>query len=379
MVIPNLLQNTLVRSKGELLGEIPFFFRLRHIFTAQVGKLSAVLYVLSLDAYQQVCKSYTDDNTRVLEVVTGMVERSGVTKSQSSWNTALQQDCGAIESAAKVKQTIDDAIKRLGERNVVSFVEVCSHGNIAAAKQALETGSLHVDVGDYDLRTALHLACSNGYLPIVKLLVEKFEANHNVRDRYNGTPLADAIREKHPDVVSYLKEACNAHIQTADYIETFIQAAADNNIEMLKMLLAAEMDVNCYDYDHRTALHLAVSEKNTDAIKFLLDQPGIKLGPVDRVGNTPLWDAIIGNDQEAAKLLAERGAPIQGTMAARMCAEAAANNVQLFQTLVSNGVDIMRQVRSMGPIFQHGSLLTSGGEALCLSPRQYEIIHVHKL
>jgi hypothetical protein len=338
------LQNTVVRSKGELLGEIPFFFRLRHIFTAQVGKAAAVLFVLSLDAYQQVCKSYADDSVRVLEVITNMVERSGVTKWQSSWNTSLTQDCGAIESAAKVKQTIDDAIKRLGERHVISFVEACSQGNIAAAKHALETGSVQVDAGDYDARTALHLACSNGHLSVAKFLVDKFEANHNVRDRYNGAPLTDAIRHHHPDVVNYLKQSCDARIKPSDFREKFMHAAAQDDLKTLELLMVAGMDVNCYDYNHRTALHMAVAERRHGVLRFLLGQPGIELGPVDRLGHTPLWDAIVMNDPEAAKMLSERGAPIQVDVATRMCAEAAANNVQLFQTLTSNRVDILCQV-----------------------------------
>ena len=138
------MQNTQVRGKGELLGELPFFFRLRHIYTAQVGKAATTLYVLSHDSYQQVCASYADDSVAVLEVITDTVEKAGVTKSQSSWNTSLTQDSGAIESAVKVKQTIDDAIKRLGERHIISFIESASKADVAAVKHALEAASVQV-------------------------------------------------------------------------------------------------------------------------------------------------------------------------------------------------------------------------------------------
>ena len=56
----------------------------------------------------------------------------------------------------------------------------------------------HVDpnVGDYDRRTALHLACANGYLKTAELLIG-LRADVNATDRWQGTPLADAVMGGH--------------------------------------------------------------------------------------------------------------------------------------------------------------------------------------
>ena len=37
---------------------------------------------------------------------------------------------------------------------------------------------------DYDGRTALHLACAEGHLSVVKLLLERCGVNHEPKDRY---------------------------------------------------------------------------------------------------------------------------------------------------------------------------------------------------
>jgi hypothetical protein len=80
-------------------------------------------------------------------------------------------------------------------------MEACSRVNIEARKAALETGTVQVDAGDSDGRTAaLHLACSNGHLAIASL-VDRFEAKHSTRDPYNCSPQAVVILEQHPDVV----------------------------------------------------------------------------------------------------------------------------------------------------------------------------------
>jgi len=64
---------------------------------------------------------------------------------------------------------------------------------------------LRIDQGDYDKRTALHLAASEGLLGVIKALVDELGASLSVVDRWGGTPLDDAIRSGHQDVASFLK------------------------------------------------------------------------------------------------------------------------------------------------------------------------------
>lgn len=51
-----------------------------------------------------------------------------------------------------------------------------------------------LDQMDYDGRTALHLACSNGHYEVVIYLLESGLSNVNPKDRHKNTPMDDAIR-----------------------------------------------------------------------------------------------------------------------------------------------------------------------------------------
>ena len=62
-----------------------------------------------------------------------------------------------------------------------------------------------VHAGDYDSRTALHLAAAEGSLDAVEYLVYHGHPLH-VRDRWGATPLDEAKREQRPSVVEFLTQ-----------------------------------------------------------------------------------------------------------------------------------------------------------------------------
>ena len=61
--------------------------------------------------------------------------------------------------------------------------------------QRLKKLNFEMNTGDYDLRTPLHVATSNGQFEIVSFLLEN-GADPNVVDRWGATPLNDAKDEQ---------------------------------------------------------------------------------------------------------------------------------------------------------------------------------------
>ena len=82
--------------------------------------------------------------------------------------------------------------------------------------QAAAEGDLHkliemkhsgvdFNTGDYDSRTALHLAAAEGHLQIVQYLISQ-GVHVLCKDRFGGVPLEDAEREGHHHIVEFLKK-----------------------------------------------------------------------------------------------------------------------------------------------------------------------------
>ncbi len=95
-------------------------------------------------------------------------------------------------------------IKSLDEFTAEQIIKYSSLGDVSALKRIRITNG-DLSHGDYDNRTPLHLACSNGHLNVVKYLIEQGNLKDvNPVDRWGGTPYDDAIRENHIEVSKYL-------------------------------------------------------------------------------------------------------------------------------------------------------------------------------
>ena len=84
-----------------------------------------------------------------------------------------------------------------------SLQHYCAIGDLSSVKRLDFMGHC-LDNPDYDGRTPLHLAASNGHYRVAKYLLDSGLKNVNPLDRYKNTPMDDARRGKHIEIQSLL-------------------------------------------------------------------------------------------------------------------------------------------------------------------------------
>nr|XP_043616240.1 integrin-linked protein kinase 1-like [Erigeron canadensis] len=94
--------------------------------------------------------------------------------------------------------TDDFDMQRIG-----NFLSFASRGDRVGLNLMLREG-ISPNVQDYDDRTALHLAASEGHASIVELLLH-YKADVNLDDRWHRTPLTDARLYGHRDICRILE------------------------------------------------------------------------------------------------------------------------------------------------------------------------------
>lgn len=101
-----------------------------------------------------------------------------------------------------------------------------------------------LSASNYDLRTALHIACSEGNLDVVKHLLINGAAVH-FRDRYDRSPLIEAVSIDHHEIIKLMVK-CGAHIaKSSTYVgENLCHAAEEGLVKRLESWRLAGADLS---------------------------------------------------------------------------------------------------------------------------------------
>lgn len=213
------------------------------------------------------------------------------------------------------------ALKMPAEAKVLSQMagELCSaacEGDLKTLQELISSGHV-VNAGDYDRRTAIHIAAAEGNEEVVAFLLSK-RADSQAKDRWGHTALDEATRGGHTKVVHLIQKEIPTKIRSAGFSrETsdmeqaamLCSGAATGNLSQIQTLLDARASPSSADYDGRTALHVACSHKNAEVVKLLLAAKA-SYNAHDAFGRTPVDEALHHHDPSVLKELFQAGANV---------------------------------------------------------------------
>ena len=168
-------------------------------------------------------------------------------------------------------------------------------------------------------RPSLGADAKFGHLASVKLLLEYGE-DMNAHDGAGNSPLTDAIKQEHSEVVAtLLKLGGDDTLRSRDLTDgmtALMMAVGRNNYYIARLLCDKKTSVNLQDSRGMTALMYATQECNFSLVEMLLES-GAKVNLQDNQGRTALHCAVkdaldkFRDDQlHALDLLLKHGADI---------------------------------------------------------------------
>lgn len=219
-----------------------------------------------------------------------------------------------------------------------ALLMAASDGNLDIAKLLLAYKA-DVNAVDRDEMSALMIACEKGNSGLVEALL-KAGADINKKSKYGDTALSKAISTRHVPIVRILvknigtfdrREALFSAVIAGD-LEivkllltkdtdvnvrgfaggTMLMLAADGDFALVKFLVGKGADVNITDDEGKTALMKAVTtfhETNIASIKFLIEC-GADVNAVNNKGETVLILAVKRNNADMVKVLVEKGSAV---------------------------------------------------------------------
>jgi ankyrin repeat protein len=167
--------------------------------------------------------------------------------------------------------------------NIVSFDDSSALSKAAAVGQTLVVRELldqpGIDMGWRDPesqgRTALHCACKNGHLEVVKLLVEH-GASIEATDNNGLTPL--------------------------------LEAAGAMSLDVVRFMEGMGSDINAIAADGRTVLHISAAGNSVSNLEYLIQSPRLthSLSTRSKNGSTVLLCAVKAGSLEATRFILQR-------------------------------------------------------------------------
>ncbi|HEV2613946.1 MAG TPA: ankyrin repeat domain-containing protein [Gammaproteobacteria bacterium] len=175
--------------------------------------------------------------------------------------------------------------------------------------------------------TALHYAAKNGFLELATLLLHsgvKIESENAagltplLEALFQGqekmvTPLATALIEGGVTIYDDVKQTITSPIQVQQFLQDYVtrklfDVLTNNGSETVACrLVELGADVQTTDDAKNTALHYAAKNSFIALAELLLDR-GADINVVNKTGRPPLFEALLGKQDEMAAFLIRKGA-----------------------------------------------------------------------
>ena len=184
-------------------------------------------------------------------------------------------------------------------------------GHVKVVELLLAARGINVNLAILDGGTPLFVAAQQGHVEVVKLLLSApgVDVNRGLLAG-KGSPLLVAIQGGHVEIAELLIAAPGINVEAySDDAATALYIAAEHNLPgIVEQLVRRGANVNLSLKTGETPLGIAAYKGHVEAVRRLLQVPGIEFDKADTGGITPLSVAADGGYKDIVRLLLRKGA-----------------------------------------------------------------------
>ena len=146
--------------------------------------------------------------------------------------------------------------------------------------------------------SGLHVAASYGLVQLIDVFLQQSKVRLDIKDDHGQTAMLYAAKQGHTPVVELLSQK-GAQIDVRDNIHlrsALSWATLNGHTSVVKWLISqnGKVNINSFDYQHSTPLHLAFERHHYDVVDILVAQ-GASLNLVDQWQRTQAQLAFSGS------------------------------------------------------------------------------------
>ena len=181
-------------------------------------------------------------------------------------------------------------------------------GEVDKVRRLLQESGCNVNVTDNKNWTPLHYACTWGDLDMARIWIGTFKADMAITNSDGYTALMLAIKHNLDNVVrALLKDyQCPVDIRGKDGNTVLHYACANGKLDLARILIAQEADMNIQNNDDCTALMMAIKSGYDNVAHALLEDYQCPLYVRDKHGNTILHYACGFNATQTMRTLIKK-------------------------------------------------------------------------
>lgn len=250
---------------------------------------------------------------------------------QESTGTDLHQAAAEGRVAELTRLLEQGDLDRCDERGRTALMCACSAGHAEAAELLLDRGADLEAVDEHGFTALLH-AVSGGQVRTTELLLKR-GARCDVQNQWGQSPLERAVYGAVPQLVVLLRAAgaepdlptyggleewdeVERRLEAGEPVDTasssgmtlLMAAAVHGNVEAIRRLAARGASLD--RLDHRGLSALSQSLQHLPAVRLLLEL-GADPNAAGEAGMAPLRRALLHEEPELVRLLAEKGADLE--------------------------------------------------------------------